>query len=49
MKNTRRYFLGKLGSVAIAIPLCSLALPGVTFAADTPKVDLEDPLAKALG
>ena len=48
MKTTRRHFLTTLGAGAIAIPLSSLALPGVAFAADTPKVDPEDQLAKAL-
>ncbi len=49
MKNTRRHFIKKLGAAAITVPLCSLTLAGVTFAASTKKVHLEDSLAIALG
>jgi hypothetical protein len=46
--NTRRSFLYALGTGAIAIPLSTLTRRGTGFADETPKLDLEDPTAKAL-
>ncbi|MDH3761226.1 MAG: high-potential iron-sulfur protein [Gammaproteobacteria bacterium] len=48
MNKTRRTFLYALGTGVIAIPLSTLTREGIASAADAPKLDLEDPTAKAL-
>ena len=48
MNKNRRTFLCVLGTGAISIPLSALTGQGIAFAAETPKVELEDPTAKAL-
>ena len=49
MANSRRLFLSALGSAVITIPIVSKSRLGTAAAAETPKLDLEDSLAKALG
>jgi len=46
--KTRRSFLCTFGTGAIAISLSSLTRQGIVLAGETPKLDLEDPTAKAL-
>jgi hypothetical protein len=46
--NSRRSFLTTVGKSVITISFGSLTINGVAVAADMPKVDLEDPTAKAL-
>ena len=48
MNQTRRSFLYALGTGVIAIPLSTLTREGSVSAADAPKLDPEDPTAKAL-
>ena len=48
MNKTRRSFLCALGTGVIAIPLGTLTSQGIALAAETPKLDPEDPAAKAL-
>jgi hypothetical protein len=48
VNKTRRSFLYALGTGVIAIPLNTLTRQGSALAADAPKLDLEDPTAKAL-
>jgi hypothetical protein len=46
--NSRRSFLTTVGKGVITISFGSLTIHGIAVAADMPKVDLEDPTAKAL-
>lgn len=48
MTNSRRSFLTTVGMGVITISFDSLTIHGIAVAADMPKVDLEDPTAKAL-
>ena len=48
MTNSRRSFLTTVGKGVITISFGNLAFHGIAVAADMPKVDLEDPTAKAL-
>ena len=49
MTTSRRLFLSALGSAVITIPVVSISRLGTASAADIPKLELEDPLAQALG
>ena len=48
MTISRRSFLTTVGKGVITISFGSLTIHGIAVAADMPKVDLEDPTAKAL-
>jgi hypothetical protein len=48
VNKNRRSFLYALGTGVIAIPLSALTHQAGALAADAPKLDLEDPTAKAL-
>ncbi len=48
MTKSRRSFLTMVGKGAITISLGNLTYQGIVLAAEMPKVDLEDPTAKAL-
>lgn len=49
MTKSRRSFLCSLGAGVIAMPLSTLSRNEFAFASETPKLDPEDPSAKALG
>jgi hypothetical protein len=49
VNKTRRTLLYALGTGAIAVPLSTLTRQGMAFAAETPKLDPEEPSAKNLG
>ncbi len=48
MTKSRRLFLCSLGTGVVAISLSTLTRQGIALAAETPKLGLEDPTAKAL-
>ena len=48
MDKTRRTLLYALGTGVIAIPLSTLTHQGIASAAETSKLDPEDPIAKTL-
>jgi hypothetical protein len=47
--KTRRLFLCALGTGVVALPMSTMTYQGIALAAETPKLDSEDPAAKALG
>ncbi|MCP4331724.1 MAG: high-potential iron sulfur protein 2 [Gammaproteobacteria bacterium] len=48
MMKTRRTLLHAFGAVAITLPTSGLILSRIAFAADMPKLSIDDPTAKSL-